>query len=296
METSRSVVVGASVNSSSTQTGSPIARAAEGWLGLPMNLEWLPEDASASGIHFTQPMLAIARSGCGQRWFRHGGHTQALFSAPGMIELYAAGFCIDDARWKGTAGEVVTLGLPSATINRLLQDDQPPFMLQTRHELFDLQLCPLVFEMWDEAAAGSPNGLLYAQGLSLAVLGLLTARHGACRAGPERTAGLGREQRSRVLAFIDSQLSSNVSIEQLAAVTKMSPRRFAGAFRATFQVSPHAYVLERRIEAASRMLREETGLSLAEVAARTGFSSQAHFTETFRRKVKTTPARWRSGR
>jgi AraC family transcriptional regulator len=41
-------------------------------------------------------------------------------------------------------------------------------------------------------------------------------------------------------------------------------------------------------------LRHQPERSLADVASGCGFSSQSHFSEVFRRRLGTTPARWRS--
>ncbi|MCY1553962.1 Exoenzyme S synthesis regulatory protein ExsA [compost metagenome] len=73
----------------------------------------------------------------------------------------------------------------------------------------------------------------------------------------------------------------------------MSPYLFAKMFKATFGRPPHAFILEQRIEAATRVLRTQRDRPLAEIANAFGFSSQAHFTEAFRRRTGTTPARWR---
>ena len=68
----------------------------------------------------------------------------------------------------------------------------------------------------------------------------------------------------------------------------MSVFHFAKRFRETVGVSPHAYVLHRRVRRAGQMLRRDRS-SLAEIAAACGFASQAHFTTAFRRDVGITP-------
>lgn len=53
-------------------------------------------------------------------------------------------------------------------------------------------------------------------------------------------------------------------------------------------VTPHQYILQRRIEKAKYLLQQGK-LSIAEVAATVGFCDQSHFTRYFKRIVGVTP-------
>ena len=64
------------------------------------------------------------------------------------------------------------------------------------------------------------------------------------------------------------------------------------AFKASTGATPHAYVIECRIEEAKRLLRE-TDISLADIALTVGFSSQAHLSTRFRFATGTTPKEFR---
>jgi AraC-like DNA-binding protein len=72
---------------------------------------------------------------------------------------------------------------------------------------------------------------------------------------------------------------------------------FAAQFRAATGRSPHNYILRRKV-AYSQQLLLDPQLSIADVAAIMGFSSQAHFAVVFKRIVGKrivgkTPVRWR---
>lgn len=126
------------------------------------------------------------------------------------------------------------------------------------------------------------------------LLGWLGTRYGA--AVPLRgIRKFGSRDAGRLRTLIAEQLATDLRIERLAAVVAMSPHHFASTFKATFGQSPHAYVLEQRLDAGCRALRCATDRPLAEIASDCGFASQAHFTEAFRRRIGTTPARWRKG-
>jgi len=78
-------------------------------------------------------------------------------------------------------------------------------------------------------------------------------------------------------------------LEQISAVARISPYHFARQFKAATGLSPHQYVIIRRIERAKQLLRARTDLSLAEVATCAGFSDQSQFSHHFKRIVGVTP-------
>jgi len=273
-----------------------LACADRAWEGLPMALCPIVDRGEMSDHVRATPVLLVARSGTGQRWYRSGAVKRTLTTAPRMIEIYGAGFSLDHARWEGTRGDCVGVEFPATLVARLLRDDARPFNPATQHEVFDDQLTELVFAMWQEAATGSANGRLFAEGLSLALLGLLSARYAAAPAGARAVKRLSAEERRCVQAFIDSGLEDDLSVEQLASAVDMSPFHFSRVFKTTFGRTPHRFVLERRIEAASAALRKEPERPIADIALAFGFATQAHFTEAFRRRVGATPGRWRRSR
>src|SRR5262249_60369278 len=73
----------------------------------------------------------------------------------------------------------------------------------------------------------------------------------------------------------------------------LSPYHFARRFKESTGLSPHRYIIARRIERAKELLRGEEDLSLGQVAARVGFWDQGHFTRHFKRLVGVTPRRFR---
>lgn len=274
----------------------PLACAQAGWAGLPVALECLPARGEVANIVIPHATLALIRSGSGKRWLKSGRHTDEFVSAPGAIHLLESGFLVDEARWSGSSGEVIGIQFPEIMVNRLLHDDARPLNLQTRHARSDPRLSTLVHALWDEAANASPLGPLYAQGITLAMIGLLDAGYGTGRAvAAKQTGKFGARDVKRLRALVAEQLGEDLRIERLAECVSMSPNHFARTFKATFGQSPHAFVLEQRIQAAAQLLRAHANRNVADVASECGFPSHAHFTEVFRKMIGTTPARWRHG-
>ena len=131
---------------------------------------------------------------------------------------------------------------------------------------------------------------LYVESLVMQLAVLLLRSHStaseATRILP--SSGLTRNHARRVLDYIESNLSRELTLSELAGITNLSPHHFARMFKQTIGVAPHRYVLERRVEVAKQMLRA-TCASLAEISLSMGFSSQSHFTSTFHRMVGATP-------
>jgi AraC family transcriptional regulator len=97
---------------------------------------------------------------------------------------------------------------------------------------------------------------------------------------------------AHVVDFIEAGIDQDLRLASLAGVAGMSVFHFAKRFRETVGVSPHAYVLFRRIRRAEGMLRRNKD-SLADIAAACGFASQAHFTTAFQRDSGVTPGEFR---
>jgi transcriptional regulator GlxA family with amidase domain len=70
-------------------------------------------------------------------------------------------------------------------------------------------------------------------------------------------------------------------VPRLARVSRVSAAHFARSFKQAFGVPPHRYLLTRRIERATALLRD-TELSITEIAFQTGWGSLGTFGRTFR--------------
>jgi len=99
---------------------------------------------------------------------------------------------------------------------------------------------------------------------------------------------------ARVIDYVEAGIDEDLRLASLAEVAAMSVYHFARSFRKTVGMSPHAYVLSRRLTRAHAMLRRSED-GLAQVALSCGFSSQAHFTTAFHRNLGITPGVFRRG-
>jgi AraC-like DNA-binding protein len=87
-------------------------------------------------------------------------------------------------------------------------------------------------------------------------------------------------------------LADRLSIEQLAAIAGLSAFHFARAFKQSQGMTPHSYLVHRRIERAQQLL-STTDTSLSEIALISGFADQSHFARHFRQRVGVPPSAFR---
>lgn len=80
---------------------------------------------------------------------------------------------------------------------------------------------------------------------------------------------------------MDAASDEDWPVRRLAKVSGVSEAHFARSFKEAFGMPPHRYLLTRRIERATAMLREGE-LSITEVAFLTGWKSLGTFGRTFR--------------
>jgi AraC-like DNA-binding protein len=98
--------------------------------------------------------------------------------------------------------------------------------------------------------------------------------------------------RARDLA--DARYAEPLEVDDLARAAGLSRAHFSREFRRAFGVSPHAYLLTRRLERAAALLRN-TDRSVAEVCFDVGLQSVGSFTTSFKRAYGKTPTTYRAG-
>lgn len=104
--------------------------------------------------------------------------------------------------------------------------------------------------------------------------------------------GLSPSQLRRAHDYIEANLAGDPSIADLASECGVSSSFFARSFRATTGMTPHQWIIQRRISRAKSLMRDSDN-TLVDIALICGFVDQSHFGRHFRRVVDCTPAEWR---
>jgi AraC family transcriptional regulator len=160
------------------------------------------------------------------------------------------------------------------------------------------QLRGVMLAVNDELTADAAGGRLASESLANLLAVHLIRYASAPRAPAPRTDGALPQRKLRaVVAYVEEHLDTGLTLVQMAAVAHLSPYHFARQFKAAIGLPPHQYVILRRVERAKQLLQPDGELSLAETAARSGFSDQSQFSQHFKRVVGVTPSQFRkSGR
>jgi AraC family transcriptional regulator len=171
-------------------------------------------------------------------------------------------------------------------------DGRLPLPVSPRSGLHDHAVSEILHLLFAEVESGGASGTLYAESLAhaLAVRFLFLGEYLPTRSSA--TAVLPQRKLRGIQDLIESRLDADLTLQELAAAIGYSRSHFLRMFRATTGMTPHRYVLKRRVERA-RQLLEQVGLSIAEVAMICGFSSQAHLTFAFRKEYGITPTEYR---
>jgi AraC family transcriptional regulator len=147
----------------------------------------------------------------------------------------------------------------------------------------------------DELTAEGVGGSLAAESLAnLLAVQLIRYVRSPRRLDRRRDGALPQGRLRAVVDYIESHLDSGPTLEQMAAIAQVSPYHFARQFKAATGLPPHQYVIARRVERAQQLLRQDGDASLAEVAARAGFSDQSQFSRHFKRLLGVTPGQFRT--
>jgi transcriptional regulator of acetoin/glycerol metabolism/AraC-like DNA-binding protein len=96
----------------------------------------------------------------------------------------------------------------------------------------------------------------------------------------------------RVREYVDAHLGESMDLAELASIAGLSVFHFARQFKQSAGVTPHSYLVQRRVERAQDLLAR-TDLALSEIAVAAGFSDQSHLARHFRQMLGTTPREFR---
>ena len=99
---------------------------------------------------------------------------------------------------------------------------------------------------------------------------------------------------ARVLELMSARLSDPPGLDELAAEAGVSKFHFVRLFRGKVGRTPHAFLVQLRLEAAQSMLAA-TDLEIGAIAELCGYRRSTELFSAFSRKFGTTPGQWRAG-
>lgn len=134
-----------------------------------------------------------------------------------------------------------------------------------------------------------PQNLLEAQTCFIQAIADLFIRHAQPRHSPQPLKNNPAVIR-KACEFIRTKSFENPSLEDIAREVGISRFHFLRLFKATTGLSPHAYLIMRRLELAKALIKQ--GYSLAQAAHEAGFADQSHMTRRFKAAYGVTPGQY----
>ena len=238
-------------------------------------------------FHLGPPQAIEWRDGEDQAW-RKGA------TSVGSVTVTPVGAPYN-VRWEGER-ELLIFALDLPLCRQYLPEMLPraDFTVRAVANGDDPQLSHLARAFQTEAQAGCPTGRVFADSLAAAFVATFIDHYVQLPEAYDR-AGLSSVRLRGLINYIQEHLDGELSVAKLAEFAHTSPFHFSRQFKHSTGLTPHQFVLQKRLDKAQRLLANEA-LSIAEVAYAVGFPSQAHFTSVFRKNLGQTPKAWRAGK
>jgi AraC family transcriptional regulator len=162
--------------------------------------------------------------------------------------------------------------------------------------LRDEQLSHIAMSLLCELKEENVMGSLYAGSVASLLAMQLVRRYSSLNDVRIRRGGMAPHKLREAIKFIGDNLEQeqDIALAVVAEKVGMSRYHFSRVFKQSMGLSPISYIAQQRIERAKKLLAE-TDVPIAEIALRTGFSGQSHFTTSFRRLMGLTPRSFRRG-
>jgi AraC-like DNA-binding protein len=97
----------------------------------------------------------------------------------------------------------------------------------------------------------------------------------------------------RIEELVEKHLEGGVGVAEISSRLGYSPSHFFRMFRRSFGITPHTYVMRRRVAVAQKLLTR-TDLGLVDIALKAGFCDQSHLSRNFRRFAGVPPRAYRA--
>jgi AraC family transcriptional regulator len=281
------------VNAASLLLPQPSILASSGWNDIHLELYQQPKFATTEHQH-TMHVIAYGLAGLsgtcssGVRWL--DGKQSKERRSVGDIAIIPAGIS-HRCSWD-TSAQFLILAIEPTLLKQVSQDWVNPDQIELIPHFMSGQdsLIQGIFStLKEEVESGGIGGKLLVDSLKTALAIHLLRKY--CTTRPKLSSyadGLSRSKLTLVTDYINEHLHQDLKLVELAAIAQMSPYHFLRLFKQSIGVTPHQYILQRRIEKAKCLLQQGE-LSIADIAARVGFCDQSHLTRYFKRIVGVTP-------
>ena len=223
--------------------------------------------------------------------FRYRTGTGEALLYPGAFLLGNAGACYECGHEHSHGDRCVALQMDRELFLEIASgssgSNHCEFRTATLPALADLASASVCLER-----ASSPGSPLALEETVLAAVGTVVRMVGTNHTPPRRPTPAATRRMATVLEYIDTRFRCDLSLAELSAQAAMSKYHFLRTFKHASGMTPHQYILGRRLRAAAAALRTSEK-QVARVAFDQGFGDLSTFNHSFRRVMGVTPTTYR---
>ena len=183
----------------------------------------------------------------------------------------------------------IHLDLSPLWLQRVHGDGEKHISLRSCFGARDPVLVQLVQVLFSSLDDNSSLHAAFANGIASSVAMHLLEHYCAHPSQSERVPPLSARQLRRIADLVDSHLNQALPLVALAAEVELSVYHFARCFKAASGLTPHQFVLGRKM-ARARALLLETKRPVLEIAQSVGFASASHFSQAFQKHWGVSPS------
>lgn len=277
----------------------PAFLASSGWDSLHVEFHQQPQFEIAEHQH-TMHVIACglpnspenSRVAIGDRWL--AGQRETERRQLGDIAIIPAGIS-HRCNWN-TNVQFGILAIEPSLLQQVGQDWVNPDRIELTPRFMseqDLLIQSIFSTLRAELEMGGIGGNLLVDSLQTALTIHLLRNY--CTTSPKLASysdGLSTAKLKLVTDYINTHLDRDLKLAELSAIAQISPYHFLRLFKNSIGITPHQYILQRRIDRAKYLLRSSS-LDIAEIAFRVGFCDCSHLNRYFKRILGKTPSQWR---
>ena len=206
-------------------------------------------------------------------------------------------FLACDWHWTGEPLDIFDVYLPyelmQAAWAEHYKGDPARLNLQARLVFEDAGILLLMQSMLAAVRQGTPVAAFLLETFTDHLINsLICSQAGAIIVRPATRSVLSSPVLQRVKDHVEEHIAEDITLEMLARVAGVSRFHFIRLFRESVGITPHAYLVERRMVRACNLLMH-TKQPIGEIALNCGFEDPSYFAARFRRLYRMCPGEFR---
>jgi AraC family transcriptional regulator len=259
-----------------------------GWNGLTFTHYRHPPHETVEHCLLQHSLVITDPNSCFQAERHMDGKFQHYAHGNGRVDVIPA-FLNHSTNWDRDV-EFSVIAICPTLLDQATQDlMQGEVELIPQVSIDDPVIQQLALALKLEIQTGCLSGRLYGELLGTALAARLAANYAVRKPSlGSKVNGLPQSQLRQVVDYIKANLTENLSILDLATLTRMSESHFSRSFKQSMVLSPYQYLIQQRVERAKQLL-ETRSIAISTIALDCGFANQTHLTKVFRQMTGVTP-------